>query len=108
MPEKHTIGYEKRRSARRKTLYLVTYIAESQFALAAELNSGKILDISQNGMRIETFDPLYTNALIKAEIHTEIDIIPAAGNVVYAREFPPGTYIAGIEFNRAHTEFAHI
>jgi hypothetical protein len=90
---------ERRRHPRVKTLWLISYVGKEGGVQKSPFSTTRTLDISQDGVKVETIEPLDTNALLEMEIAIKESIFSVNGRVVYCQQVPAGNYFVGIQFD---------
>jgi hypothetical protein len=60
----------------------------------------RTLDMSQDGVKVETLEPLDENALLEMEIAIKESIFSINGRVVYCQKIPAGNYMVGVQFDQ--------
>ncbi len=91
---------ERRRHPRVKSLWLITYVGKEKGVQKSPLSTTRTLDVSQAGVKLETIEPLDTNALLEIEIAIKESIFCVTGRVIYCQEIPTGNYMVGIQFDQ--------
>ena len=91
---------ERRCYPRLKSLWLISYVGKEGGVQKTPISMGRTLDISPAGVKLETIEPLDTNALLEMEIAIKERIFSVYGHVVYCREIPAANYIVGVQFDQ--------
>ena len=95
---------ERRRHLRVKSLWLISYVGKEEGVQKSPFITTRTLDVSQAGVKLETLEPLDTNALLEMEIAIRDSIFCVSGRVIYCRKIPAGNHMVGIEFNRVEED----
>jgi len=88
---------EKRHFIRRESLHLLDYIVIDTNGISGRYSMGRTLDISENGIKLETSHLLDIGDTLVVTVGLEEDLIDLQGNVTYSQPHA-GRFITGIEF----------
>lgn len=88
---------EKRKHARLESLNLLDYIVVDSHGTTGRYAMGRTLDISEDGIKLETTQPLYIGDTLILTIELEGDLVDLHGEVTNCRP-ESGRYINGIKF----------
>ena len=97
MPEK-TEPSERRKLTRVKALHLLAIAPRAVGAPGTPVYTGRTLDVSGAGARVETTVPLILGQELELDIGIEDRIFRVRGKAVHAELLPGGLYTAGIRF----------
>ena len=95
---------ERRRHLRVKSLWLISYVGKEEGVQKSPFITTRTLDVSKAGVKLETIEPLATNALLEMEIAIRESIFCVSGRVIYCRKIPAGNHIVGIEFDKVEED----
>ena len=88
---------EKRKNRRYDSLNL-SYVCEDENGNVLHESMGRTLNISENGILLETKDPSAPNNTVSLQIALEDDLINIRGKVVHCHPGNEGFFKTGIEF----------
>jgi len=94
---------EKRHFIRLDSLHLLDYIVVDSHGIRGRYSMGRTLDISENGIKLETNKPLLTGDTLIVTIGLEEDLIDLQGEVAYTRP-ESNMFISGIQFTEINDE----
>jgi len=94
---------ENRNFIRLDSLHLLDYIVVNSHGIRGRYSMGRALDISENGIKMETNGPLLTGDTLIVTIGLEEDLIELQGEVAYTRP-ESGQFISGIQFTEINDE----
>ena len=97
MPEK-TEPSERREMPRVKALHLLAVAPRAVGAPDTPVYTGRTLDVSESGARVETTVPLVVGQELELEIGVGDRILHVRGEAVRTELLPDGLYAAGIRF----------
>lgn len=87
-----------RRYPRVKKLNLVQVSRFNEEGFRADLATGRTLDISRGGMRLELHHPLPLRSIVGVTLALDNEIVEVQGKVVYLEEIDDERCAMGIEF----------
>ncbi len=90
---------EKRKFIRQDSLHLLDYLVVDQDGKPGNYSMGRTLDVSINGMKMETVYPIPSDASLVITLGIEDNLMDISGNVTHT-EPHDGRYTSGIEFIR--------
>lgn len=88
---------EHRRFIRKNSLHLLDYLIIDEHGLQTTYSMGRTLDVSENGLKLETTQEISTGDSLLITVGIENDLIDLRGDVIHVEKKPEG-YICGIEF----------
>lgn len=94
---------EKRSFIRLDSLHLLDYIVVDSHGIRGRYSMGRTLDISENGLKLETDKPLVMGDTLIVTIGLEDDLIDLQGEVVRSKP-DAGRFITGVEFTEIPDE----
>ncbi len=94
---------EKRNYIRRESLHLLDYIVIDKHGVRGRYSMGRTLDVSENGLKLETNQPLALGDTLIITIGLEEDLIDIHGDIAYSKP-ESGLYITGIKFSEISDE----
>ena len=94
---------EKRKFIRCDSLHLLDYLVIEPDGVEGRYSMGRTLDVSLNGLKMETTYELPRDAELQITVGLEDDLIDLVGRVVYTTH-KSGRHISGIEFIRMSPE----
>ncbi len=87
-----------RKQKRFRSLNLLSYVCIDENQNVARQGMGRTLDVSEDGILIETHAPIALQHTISLTIGLEDDVTEIDGRAVYSRPGGPGKYESGIAF----------
>ena len=93
-----------RQHARVKTCNLISYICIDAQGTMIKQGMGKALDISQNGLMLESGYPIESEYISLLSADPEDQLVDIVGKVAYTRRSRTGSYKIGIRFTGSHEE----
>jgi hypothetical protein len=93
-----------RRYARVETCNLISYACIDARGSIIKQGMGKALDISQNGLMLESVCPIETDYISLMSADPDDHLINIVGKVAYTRRGRSGSYKIGIRFTGSHEE----
>lgn len=94
---------EHRHSIRKNSLHLLDYLIIDQNGLQTTYSMGRTLDVSENGLKLETTQKISKGDTLLITVGLEDDLVDLRGEVVHT-EVLDERYITGIEFRDISTE----
>lgn len=88
---------EKRHFIRLDSLHLLDYIVVDSHGVRGRYSMGRTLDISENGIKLETTQPLDMGDTLIVTVGLEDDLIDLQGEITHTKS-KSGRFINGIEF----------
>lgn len=88
---------EQRRFIRKNALHLLDYLVFDSNGLQTTYSMGRTLDVSANGIKLETTKQIAKGDTLLITVGLEDDLIDLRGEVVHT-ESADNRYITGIEF----------
>ncbi|MDO9069622.1 MAG: PilZ domain-containing protein, partial [Deltaproteobacteria bacterium] len=88
---------EHRHSIRKNSLHLLDYLIIDQNGLQTIYSMGRTLDVSENGLKLETTKKISKGDTLLITVGLEDDLVDLRGEVVHT-EILDGFHITGIEF----------
>ena len=89
---------EQRKFYRAKIVNLLSYECIGDDGFLLDRGMGKILDISQGGLLMETNTPIGSKFIFLTSLDIKEKLIKLKGKVVYCREAKPKTFHTGVSF----------
>ena len=89
---------ERRKFIRRDSLNLLDYVVLDEKGNTEDHSMGRTLNVSENGILLETHISLPLNQLLSITLGLEEDLIDLKGEVVHTKESDDGRYQSGIVF----------
>ena len=94
---------EKRKFDRWDSQHLLNYIILDEDGTRGHYSMGRTLDVSLNGIRMETVELLSSEAMIEVTLGVEEDLIDLVGRVTFCK--PDGDrFVSGVEFIKMSAE----
>lgn len=90
---------ERRKNRRVKTLNLLSYECIDEDNIPLERGMGRILDISQGGLYLETRSIIDSKKILLSTNDIKEDLMDVEGQVIYSEKTGPETFHTGIEFH---------
>lgn len=94
---------EHRHFIRKNSLHLLDYLVIDQHGLQTTYSMGRTLDVSENGLRLETNGPVAKGDTLLITVGLEDDLVELRGEVVHT-EIVDERHVAGIEFQDISVE----
>ncbi len=88
---------EHRQFIRKNALHLLDYLVIDPHGLQTTYSMGRTLDVSENGLKLETTQPISHRDTLLITIGVEDDLIDLRGEVVHTKIIDE-QYVSGIEF----------
>ncbi len=98
-----TTSTEHRHSIRKNSLHLLDYLVIDKNGLQTTYSMGRTLDVSENGLKIETTEPISKGDTLLITVGLEEDLVDLRGEVVHT-EILDERHITGIEFRDISAE----
>jgi hypothetical protein len=95
---------ERRRYPRVPTKNLITYVLVDQDGANIGQGIGTALNVSQDGMLLETNRPIHSQYLFMVSTDSNDRLIEIVGKVVFSANGKAGTYRSGIRFKGDHAD----
>ena len=89
---------EKRKYQRVNTHNIVSYVCIDDSGNQIEEGTGRAIEMSQGGIRIETHSPIKPQDILLMAIDIEGELVDIKGMVVYCRAEDSGKFRSGIQF----------
>lgn len=94
---------EKRNYIRRESLHLLDYIVIDKYGIRGRYSMGRTLDVSENGIKLETNQPLALRDTLIITVGLEEDLVDLQGEIAYSKP-ESGRFHTGIEFSEISDE----
>ncbi len=94
----HEPSMEDRHYPRVKNLKLPQISRHNEEGLQADLATGRTLDISSGGIRLELHHPLPLRTIVEMSLALDNDLVNLRGRVVYLEEIDDDCCAMGIQF----------
>ena len=94
---------EKRKFIRLDSLHLLDYIVLDRDRIQGRYSMGRALDVSLNGIKMETTYPLSSEDTLEITVGIEDDLVDLEGRITYTKQ-QNDRYVSGIEFVRMSGE----
>lgn len=88
---------EHRKFIRYDSLHLLDYLVIDEEGNPGTYSMGRTIDVSVDGLKLETAQPLDPNTLLSVTVGLEDDLIELQGRTTHANPFN-GRYLSGITF----------
>jgi len=99
---------DKRQYSRHGAIHLLDYLVLDQgHDDTGRYSMGRTLDVSNNGLKLETAQPFPQGARLKITLGLNDELVDLAGTVIYCRS-KKGTFISGITLERLANEKSKI
>ena len=95
---------ERRRYPRVKTCNLISYMAIKQDGSVTDLGMGRALNISQNGIFLETTRLVFAEYISLMSVDMDNNLIEIRGEIVYSGTLRSGMFGNGIRLQGEHHE----
>ncbi len=89
---------QERHHPRVKNLNLVQVDRHDERGLQADLATGRTLDLSPGGMRLELHHPLPLRTIVEMSLALDNEIVDVRGKVVYLEEIDDDRCAMGVQF----------
>ena len=89
---------ERRKSGRIDSLNLSYLLVDSEKGEAQKQTMGRTLNVSEDGIRLETHIPVDVGSHIMVSIGLEDDVVDISGKAIHSSKNESGKYELGIEF----------
>ena len=89
---------ERRKSGRIDSLNLSYLLVDSDKGEAQKQTMGRTLNVSEDGIRLETHIPVDVGSQVMVSIGLEDDVVDISGKAVHSSKNEGGKYELGIEF----------
>ena len=93
-----------RQYARVETCNLISYACIDAQGTMIKQGMGKALDISQNGLMLESGYPIESEYISLMSVDPDDRLVNIVGKVAHTRRSPSGNYKIGIRFTGSHAE----
>jgi len=94
---------EKRKFIRWDSLHLLDYIVIDQEGLEGRYSMGRALDVSVNGIRLETVYPLNPTSTLEITVGVEEDLVDLEARITHTEQAGE-RYVSGLEFIKMSSE----
>jgi len=88
---------EHRHYIRKKALHLLDYLVIDQQGQQTTYSMGRTLDVSENGLKLETTQPISKGDTLIITVGLEDDLVDLRGEVIHTEDFDE-YFVTGIEF----------
>lgn len=88
---------EKRRFIRHDAIHLLDYLVLDQGGNSGTYSMGRTLDVSSNGLKLETAQPFPQGTRLKITIGLANELVDLTGTVTYCRA-TQDRYVSGVTF----------
>ena len=88
---------EKRKFIRHDALHLLDYIVFDEEGNPGTYSMGRTIDVSVDGLKLETSQPLKTDTRLCITVGIEDDLVDLEGRTTYASPHE-GRYVSGVTF----------
>jgi hypothetical protein len=95
--EKKMTPAEHRKFIRYDSLHLLDYLVIDDEGNPGVYSMGRTIDVSVDGLKLETAQPLAANTLLSVTVGLEDDLIELQGRTTHAHPFN-GRFLSGISF----------
>ena len=89
---------EKRNFIRHDAVHLIDYLVVDQVGHPGTHSMGRTLDVSSNGLKLETTHPLHPGEKLQLTVGLANDLIDLTGTVVHSKSHR-GRYVSGVTFD---------
>ncbi len=90
---------ERRKHKRVKTLNLLSYECTDENNIPLERGMGKVIDISQGGLSLETRSSIDSGKILLSTNDIKEDLMDVEGKIIYSEKTGHETFHTGIEFS---------
>ena len=94
---------EKRKFIRWDSLHLLDYLVIDQEGLEGRYSMGRTLDVSLNGIKLETVYPLNIESTLEITVGVEEDLVDLEARITYTDQVED-RYVSGLEFIKMSSE----
>ncbi len=94
---------EKRKFLRLDSLHLLDYLVVDDKGYEGEYSMGRTLDVSINGIKMETVHEIPENVTLVITLGIEDNLVDVSGKPVFTHN-KDSRYVSGIEFMKVTTE----
>ena len=91
---------DKRRHIRVKSTNLLNFVCRGENGEPYHQGMGRTLNVSEDGILLETYKPLDPQTSISITIGIEDELVDIEGEVVFLKESAKDIYVAGIRFSQ--------
>ena len=91
---------DKRRHKRIKSTNLLNFVCRGENGEPYHQGMGRTLNVSEDGILLETYKPLDPQTSISITIGIEDELVDLEGQVVFLKESAKDIYVAGIQFSQ--------
>ena len=92
------MAYIERKHERIRSLNLLNYDCLDHAGNVVSSGMGRTLDVSENGILLETRYEIAENTKISISIGLKDEVVDIVGNVIYSRQEQNDMFQAGVEF----------
>lgn len=96
-----------REFTRHEATHLIDYLLIDEYGQTGTYSMGRTLDVSEQGLQLETIAPLSPKSIIQISITLDEDLVDLRGRVVHCRSHR-GRYLSGITFQPIDSNSAQI
>jgi len=98
---------EKRKYIRHDTIHLIDYLVLDQEGNSGTYSMGRTLDVSANGLKLETSQPLEIGSKLQITVGLANELVDLTGTISHSHA-ARGKFIAGISFNGINSDAKRI
>ncbi len=88
---------EKRKFIRHDAIHLIDYLVLDQDNRSGRYSMGRTLDVSTNGLKLETNQPFPQGARLRVTVGLANELVDLSGTVTYSRA-RQGRFVSGVSF----------
>ena len=94
---------EKRKFLRLDSLHLLDYLIVDESGNKGEYSMGRTLDVSINGIKMETVNAIPENSNLMITLGIEDDLVDVSGKLIHSHK-AASRYVSGIEFGEVKAD----
>lgn len=98
-------GGDKRKSPRKKSYSLVSFVEKEGKSDAGPAAIGRTLNIGAGGIRLESLEPMEKGHKLDMEIAVGDRVFSILGEVIYCQPMQDGMYAVGVRFQESREDF---
>lgn len=93
-------GNDKRRHIRIESTNLLNFVCMGEDGEPYHQGMGRTLNVSENGILLETYKPLDSQTPILITLSIEDELVDIEGEVVFLKKSAKDIYVAGVQFSQ--------
>lgn len=95
---------EKRKFIRLDSIHLLDYLVVDPQGKQGRYSMGRTLDVSVNGLKLETIYPLSVNDNLEITVGVEEDLVDLLARITHTEKKAEDCYVSGLEFIKMSSE----